>query len=181
MHHLELRRLERAQLRLVEPWFHDVETQRWLGGPDWPSLMVVLADRPLGEFRGAQETGRFRWLAWDGDDPVGYIDCGTFDRWTTWDVGPQGPGVVATIDAPSAAISYVVDPTRRRRGYASAMIARLVALPDLDEITLFGAGVEPDNVASVRALARAAFQPLATEPDFEGFLYFVWRRTEEVP
>src|SRR5271157_2791070 len=157
VHHLELRRLEREHLRLVEPWFSDVETQRWLGGPDWPRLMVDLADRPLGDFRGAKETGRFRWLAWDGDDAVGYIDCGTFDRWTTWDEGAHGPRAAATIHVPSAAIAYVVDPSRRRRGYASAMITRLTALPDLDEVTLFGAGVEPDNVASVRALARSGF------------------------
>jgi hypothetical protein len=36
--------------------------------------MLDLADRPLGEFRGAVETGRFRWLAWVDDVAVGYID-----------------------------------------------------------------------------------------------------------
>jgi RimJ/RimL family protein N-acetyltransferase len=174
--HLELRHFEREQLALVEPWFSDDETQRWLGGPDWPRLMVDLGDRALGEFRGANETGRFRWLGWEGGDPVGYIDCGTFDRWTTWDNGAQGPGVVATMEQPSAAIAFVVDPARRRRGYAGAMITRLLAQPELHEVTLFGAGVEPDNLASVRALIGAGFHPLDPEPDFEGIIYFVRHR-----
>ena len=53
------------------------------------------------------------------------------------------------------------------------MITRLLAQPELDEVTLFGAGVEPDNVASVRALIGAGFHPLDPEPDFEGIVYFV--------
>ena len=74
MAELALRPFIRDQLVLVEPWFLDAETNRWLGGPDWPRLMLDLADRPLGEFRGALETGRYRWLAWTSDRPVGYND-----------------------------------------------------------------------------------------------------------
>jgi hypothetical protein len=59
--------------------------------------MLDLASRPLGEFRGATETGRYRWLAWERDRPVGCIDCGTTDRWTTWEGGPGGRGVIGAI------------------------------------------------------------------------------------
>jgi hypothetical protein len=45
--------------------------------------MLDLADAPLGIFRGAVETGRYRWLGWEDRRAVGYIDCGTHDRWTT--------------------------------------------------------------------------------------------------
>jgi RimJ/RimL family protein N-acetyltransferase len=174
---LTLRPFVPEQLPLTEPWFSDVETKRWLGDTDWPRRMLDLADRPLGEFRGAMETGRFRWLAWSGEDPVGYIDCGTFNRWTTWDVGPQGGQVVATIEAPSASIAYVVDPRCRGRGFAKAMIERLIEQPELSNVEVFGAGVEPDNVASVGALLKAGFRPLGAQPDFEGIIYFVWRRS----
>jgi ribosomal protein S18 acetylase RimI-like enzyme len=173
---VQLRSFERDQLPLVQPWFADPETQRWLGGPEWPGLMLDLAERPLGEFRGAKETGRFRWVAWDGVDAVGYIDCGTFDRWTSWEDGPQGHGVVDSLAVPSAALTYVVDPHRRRRGYARAMLAGLAAQPEVAHVELFECGVEPDNVASVRALAGAGFGPIRDEPDFEGYVYFVWRR-----
>ena len=124
---LVLRRFGRHELALVEPWFLDAETNGWLGGPRWPALSLELADRPLGEFRGARETGRYRWRAWEDDRAVGYIDCGTYDRWTTWEGGPDGRGVLATIPAPSGAISYVVDAALRRRAHGTTMIGRLVA------------------------------------------------------
>jgi RimJ/RimL family protein N-acetyltransferase len=178
---LRLRPFLTEQLSLVERWFCDVETQRWLGGPDWPRIMLDRADQPLGEFRGARETGRYRWLAWHGDVAVGYIDCGTFDRWTTWDGGPRGRGVVATIEVPAGSIAYVVDPGRRRQGLATAMIKLLIERPELDDLEMFAAGVEPDNVASVRALAKADFHPLQTASDFEGIVYFAWRRGKRHP
>jgi RimJ/RimL family protein N-acetyltransferase len=170
-----LRPFRRAELALVEPWFSDADTQRWLGGPRWPALMLDLAERPLGEFRGAVETGRHRFLGWDGD-AVGYIDCGTYDRWATWEGGPHGRGVIDTIDVPAGAITYVVDPGRRRRGYATAMIDALLELPELARIELFAAGVEPDHRGSVGCLIKAGFTPLDPEPDWEGVVYYVRSR-----
>ena len=110
------------QLPIVEPWFEDVDTQRWLGGPGWPSLILDRASIPLGEFRGVVEAGCYVWLAWDGDGPIGFIDCGTTDRWTTWEGGRNGRGVIATVLLPSANISYLVDPAVRRRGYGTAIV-----------------------------------------------------------
>jgi hypothetical protein len=82
MPELQLRPFERDQLPLVELRFDDADTQKWLGGPRWPRLALDLQHRPLGEFRGATESGRYRWLAWERDKAIGYIDCGTCDRWT---------------------------------------------------------------------------------------------------
>ena len=164
------------QLPCVEPWFQDVETQKWLGGPGWPSLILDLADKPLGEFRGAVETGRYAWLAWDGDRPVGLIDCGTTDRWTKWEGGPSGRGVIATIPVPSANISYVVAPAARRCGYGRAMVLELLDTPDLAHIKLFAAGIESGNVASIRFARSAGLDPLSPKPDWEGIVYYVKRR-----
>ena len=36
--------------------------------------------------------------------PVGYIDCGTFDRWTTWD----GNQVLEVVDVPSGGLALTV-------------------------------------------------------------------------
>ena len=85
---MQLRSFAPGQLPLAQPWFADPDTQRWLGGPDWLPMMLNLADRPPGEFRGAVQTGRHRWLAWANGAAVGYIDCETYDRWTTWEGGP---------------------------------------------------------------------------------------------
>jgi RimJ/RimL family protein N-acetyltransferase len=173
---VELRACGREQLSLVEPWFQDPETQRWLGGPDWPQRALKLADAPLDEFRGAQETGSFRFLAWDRDVPVGYVDCGTFDRWTTWEGGPGGRGVVGVIDEPSGALAYVTDPAQRRKGYGAAMILGLMAMDALEHVSLFAAGIEPANTASVRCLLSAGFQPLDPAADWEGIVYYARRR-----
>ena len=160
---------------LVEPWFQDLDTQKWLGGPGWPSLILNLADKPLGEFRGAKETGRYAWLAWDRDRPVGLIDCGTTDRWTKWEGGPRGRGVIETIPVPSANMSYVVDPVARRCGYGGAMVQQLLDVPELAHIKLFAAGIEWVNVASIRCARSAGLDPISPEPDWEGIVYYVKR------
>ena len=175
-----LRPFGRDQLRLVEPWFSDAETNRWLGGPDWPASMLDVAERPGLEYRGKIRTGAFRWLAWAGDRPVGYIDCGTFDRWTAWEGGPGGRGLLKTIDVPSGVTCYVVDPTQRRRSYGTAMLKALGDQPELGHVELIEAGIEPANLASVRTAAKAGFSPLDPNPDFEGIVYFVWRRSARV-
>jgi RimJ/RimL family protein N-acetyltransferase len=169
---LQLRPFERKNLPLVEPWFADAATQRWLGGPAWPRQMLDRTERPLGEFRGAAETGRYRWLAWDHGTAVGYIDCGTYDRWAIWEGGPGGRGVIGAIEVPAGSISYVVDPARRRHGYCTAMVTAVVAMPELKHIQLFVAGVEPANAGSVGCLRKAGFQPLQSEPDWEGIVYY---------
>jgi ribosomal protein S18 acetylase RimI-like enzyme len=160
------------ELPLVEPWFSDAETQRWLGGPEWPRLMLELADRPLREFRGALETGRFRWVGWDGADPVGYIDCGTYDRWTTWD----GEQVVEAMAVESGAVAFTVAPACRRLGYGLQLLHALFRAPEMAHVQLLGGGVEPENVASVACLRSAGFRPDSEEPDFEGIVYYVRRR-----
>jgi hypothetical protein len=93
---LKLTRFESSDLEVALPWFEDPETSRWLGDGDWLRLMVAMTDLPLIEFRGANETERFGWLAWNGDEPIGYLDCGTYDRWTTWD----GERVISAIKFP---------------------------------------------------------------------------------
>jgi RimJ/RimL family protein N-acetyltransferase len=43
----------------------------------------------------------------------------------------------------------------------------------LGAVELFGAGVEPENVASARCLRAAGFRLQAEQLDFEGMLYYV--------
>jgi len=140
-------------------------------------MALELADAPLGEFRGAQETGRYRFLAWDKGVPVGYVDCGTCDRWATWEGGPGGRGAVNIIDEPSGGIAYVTDPALRRRGYALEMILSLMRVPSLVHVSLFAAGIEPENTASAQCLLSAGFHPLDPVRDWEGIVYYARRRT----
>lgn len=128
---LRLRPFRQRQLPLTDRWFADADTQRWLGGPGWPGLILDLLKRPLGEYRGPVETGRYSWLAWDGDTAVGYVGC-----------------------------DYVVDPALRRQGYGTSIIAALMASSQITHVSLFVAGVEPANTGSISCLLKNGFQPL---------------------
>lgn len=76
-----LRRLTRADLSAITPWFEDPATRRFLGGPESPGAMLAHAERSVGTmFRGARQTGAYGYLAFAARTPVGYVDCGTFDR-----------------------------------------------------------------------------------------------------
>src|SRR5205814_9517060 len=76
---------DHADLPVVQAWFCDPETRRFLGGPDWPALMLERAERGLGRvFRGAVQTGAYRYLARSGGRAWATWDCGTFDRCTVY-------------------------------------------------------------------------------------------------
>jgi hypothetical protein len=88
-----LRPLTHTDLDTITPWFADPDTRPSLGGPEWPAAMLARADESVGTtFRGAQQTGADHYPALADGVPVGYIDCGTFDRCTVYGgEGPNGP------------------------------------------------------------------------------------------
>lgn len=169
-----LRPFTEGDLPGVVPWFEDPDTQRFLGGPGWPAAMLANADQSIGTtFRGATQTGAHHYLALAAGTPVGYIDCGTFDRQTVYGgEGPDGPVILETTDALTGSIAFVIDPARRRQGLATSMIRALTQHPDLAPVEVFEAGVEPDNLGSRGALHTAGFHPRSTDPDYEGMLYY---------
>jgi RimJ/RimL family protein N-acetyltransferase len=166
----------RAHLSATEAWFGDPDTRRYLGGREWPATMLERADHVVGEeFRGAVQTGVYRYLArWEGRT-VGYVDCGTFDRCTVYGgAGPDGPIIIDSIEVATGSIAFVVDPAMRRGGLGRAIINALVRQPELSFVELFEAGVEPENTASRRCLEAAGFRLRSARPDCEGMLYYVW-------
>lgn len=173
-----LRPLTRPDLPLIAPWFEDPHTRRFLGGPEWPAAMLIHGERSVGTtFRGARQTGAYRYLALSDGGPVGYVDCGAFDRCNVYGgEGPEGPIITDTLAVATGSIAFVIDPALRRRGLGRAMIAALLDQPDVDVVQLFEAGVEPANAASRRCLEAAGFRLRSEQPDFEGMLYYrAWR------
>jgi hypothetical protein len=65
--------------------------------------MLDLAERVVGtEFRGATQTGAYRFLAGLDGLRVGQIDFGVFDRWTEYEVeDADGPIIHESIEASS--------------------------------------------------------------------------------
>lgn len=177
---VSLRALTRTDLPVIRPWFEDPDTHRFLGGVDWPAAMLDHRIRAIGTtFRGATQTGSHHYLALAADTPIGYIDCGTFDRLTVYGgEGPEGPIITETVEASTGSIAFVIDPARRRQGLATAMIRALTRHPDLEHVEVFEAGVEPDNLGSRGALEAAWFHAHCTEPDYEGMLYYRAWKTE---
>ncbi|MGH3260478.1 MAG: GNAT family N-acetyltransferase, partial [Trebonia sp.] len=175
-----LRPLSRADLHVLVPWFEDPDTQRFVGGPAWPEAMLAHAERSTGtSFRGATQIGAHHNLALADGTPVGYIDCGTFDRLTVYaGEGPEGPIITETTQAVTGSIAFVINPARRRQGLATAAIRALTSHPDLAQVEVFEAGVDPDNRGARGALQAAGFRPRCTEPDDEGMLYYLTWNTE---
>ena len=179
---ISLRPLTRADLPLITPWFEDRDTSRFLGGPEWPAAMLALAERSAGTlFRGARQLGAHHYLALADSTPAGYIDCGTFDRYTVYGgEGPSGPIILETIQAVTGSIAFVIDPQMRGRGLGRAMITAMLARSELRDVELLEAGVEQQNTASRRCLEAAGFKLRSPEPDFEGMLYYRVRRRDVI-
>jgi RimJ/RimL family protein N-acetyltransferase len=169
-----LRIFKRADLAIVEPWFRDTETRRYLGGPGWPAAMLERGERAVGEeFRGAVQTGAYRYLAEVDGREIGYVDCGTFDRCNVYGgEGPDGSIITESIELATGSIAFVIDPSLRRRGLGRAMVRALLRRPELQFVELFEAGVESENLASRRCLEAAGFRLRSPEPDCEGMLYY---------
>lgn len=161
-------------------WFEDPDTSRYLGGPEWLAAMLANAERSIGtDFRGARQTAADQYLALVEGTPVGYVDCGTFDRCAIYGgEGPAGPIVLDTIDQVTGAIAFTIDPTHRREGLGTRMIRALIGHADLASVELFEAGVERENIASRRCLQAAGFELRSVEPDVEGMLYYCARRRD---
>jgi hypothetical protein len=48
--------------------------------------------------------------------------------------------------------------------------------PEVADVRVFAAGIEPENVASTRCAAAAGFAPDDPAPDGEGIVYWLLRR-----
>ncbi len=104
--------------------FEDAETQRWLGGRDWPS-MVLSVNAVLSEAR--------IWLGWVSGCPVTLVG---------FDLEEDG----------QAGITYVTASEARRQGWASAALRLMIAAPEASRVRQFRAGVEAGNAASEAVL-----------------------------
>jgi RimJ/RimL family protein N-acetyltransferase len=171
-----LSRLRRENLAQVSRWFDDVETRKYVGGPDWPSQMLARDASEIGTvFRGERLLASHRWVASIDGRSVGYVDCGVTDCWNVCgapEIAPE-PVVLESIVGPAGSIVVVVAPEVRGRGVGQQMLRALLAEPAVREVRLFGAGIEADNVASRRCFEHAGFEAYDREPDWEGMIYYL--------
>ena len=157
-------------LPAVQRWFTHPEVVRRLGGPEWPAREFRQPDTGIGEmFRGRLVLRTHSWVALDAaGTPVAQIGGDVYDRWVRSGDGAVEPG-------PAMGFAYVVDPHRWRQGYGAATLRAMMAAPEVADVVLFAAGIEPDNVASVRCAAAAGLTPETDTPDEEGIVHHVRR------
>lgn len=141
---LWLRDFRAGDVPAVEPWFDDLDTERWLGGRDWPS-MVLRASATLPRAR--------TFLACRAGRPLVLLG---------FDVEEDG----------RAGISYVTNPQARRRGHATAVLRLMLPLAAQAGARCLVAGVEAGNASSEALLRRLGFRPQGP-CDADGFSYFI--------
>lgn len=163
----------------IEHWFDDPGTQVWLGARDWIRREVRLLDeRPGTTHRGARVLRSRGWVAYDRDGaPVAYIGGDVYDRWVRYHgQGTDGPILTDADHRPSMAMTYLVDPARRRCGYGLAAVRAVIRHPEVADVQIFSLGIDVENHAS-RALAEAAgFNPVDVRRDHEDMLYYRYDR-----
>ena len=161
----------------IRPWFNDPDTKKWLGDSSWVDMELKQQSESIGtEFRGAKTIARYGWVVYDDDKAIGYIDGGISNRYVKYGGEVNGKPVYLEVeDKLTSAISYAICPDERRKGYASQLINQLLTRPELEQVEIFLAGVEPENIGSIKALEKAGFKS-DHKPDFEDMYYFFLRR-----
>ena len=124
-----------AALPVVEPWFDDAETRRWLGDRRWPSMILRLAAGPPGEHRGHQVLDRRACIVEEDDAPVGLVDVEVYEDRT-------------------AGLAFVIAPDRRGSGLGRRALHAIAAQLAADGIREVFGGAEANNAASIRCMVR---------------------------
>lgn len=174
----ELVPFEAAHLPIVRPWFDDTEVQRWLGGPDWPEMILRLltAFQPGEEFRGQVVLLQRAFVLLDSNEiPVALVTGDRYDRRT--DYAGEGTDGPVFIDEPgphrrSIGMAVVVDPNRRREGWGARAVSTFMTHPDLAAAEYVLAGIELENIASRRLFEQLGVSSKSEIPDWEGMLEY---------
>lgn len=144
METIVLRPLVEGDLPELEEWHQDHELRRRYGGTGHPRKLYQLT---------ISDSNRKCWIAEEHGTPVGYVD---FER------QPSG----------EAWIGLVVKTDLRGRGYGQRVLRSFLMLSDLASVSEVCAGIEQDNVASIRCFRAVGFRQMNEKPDHDGCLNF---------
>ncbi len=75
-----------------------------------------------------------------------------------------------------ASLLVFVKPEARNQHHGRGILRALLALPELSRLHTLEAGVQADNVASLRCCLAAGFHVASNTPDADGFLTLVYNR-----
>jgi RimJ/RimL family protein N-acetyltransferase len=144
---LNARSFRAEDLAIVEPWFEDSETQRWLGGKEWPRRLLELAHPP----------DRRAWLFTCAGRAMGLLDIERFA-------------------GRSAAVAVVVAPEHRGAGMGTSILGSVLDLPGSEDVEQVIGEVEVGNAVGERCVRAAGFGRRSDIAAEERFVRFVLRR-----
>jgi RimJ/RimL family protein N-acetyltransferase len=146
-------------LPVIEPWFDDEQTRRWLGDRRWPSMILRLAASPpvSGASRAPGVLNRCAWIVDDDGAPAGLVDVEVYEDRT-------------------AGLAFVIAPARRGTGVGRCALHAIVEQLAAEGIREVFGGAEANNLASIRCMESAGFTRRSPEPDADGFLYLYLAR-----
>lgn len=72
-----------------------------------------------------------------------------------------------------AAISYIINPSKRNRGYCLRMLREMINLKELSYIEYFDAWVDSDNYPSIKCLEQSGFTRQNQDPEDNNLLHYV--------
>ena len=144
---------------LIEHWFEDADTVRFVGGLDWLASTLRF-ERPddTQPVDGRDPVAHHAWLALSGEQPVALVD-----------VLGYGDG--------SASMKMTVAPGRRKLGLGKAVLHAVWRLPEMADITEVFGFVDPRHHAAVR-LAEASGFVATGETNDQGEELFRRQRSE---
>jgi len=151
---VELASFVHADRVMVDPWFDDDDTRRFIGGTGWVEHSLLHPPEPPTERRGRQVSARFMWVARRDGVPVGVVDVESYDDGT-------------------AELAVIVAPEHRRAGMCKQILEAVIAHPALVEVQALRLGVEPDNLGAALCAEHAGFALEADVPGESGMTHFV--------
>ena len=134
-----------TDLLMLQSWFQDAEHARRIDYPTQQWFDFVTT-----------VSNRFARVAYEGNAPIGFVQ---------YECKPDG----------TASLAYYVRPDLRGRGYGKQLLQAILAAPDSIHATAIWAGVDPDNLASLRCFEAVGFVnigPYPGEPSLVKVVYF---------
>ncbi len=140
---------EAVQAKVRDDW---AQTEEWVTriGANY-----FLDYEPVGD---AHSTKRLyhNWVIFDNDQAVGIISASITEQPSSESAAPA--------DYPSLGTVTYIDPTHRRRGFASAAKLAILRHEAASGVRSFACVVEADNPYSLRSIANAGYKLVSTEP-----------------
>lgn len=155
---LNFRALTERDLPTLQQWLAREHLQRWWRAET--NSLELVREKYLPRISGDDAATPF--LAYDGEEPIGYIQsyC-AYEGTPGWWPDEPGPGVFG-ID------QFIADANRLNQGLGTAMVTQFIEMlfanPDVREIRV---DPRPDNARAIRCYSKVGFEEtgLISTPD----------------